>query len=94
MRVAEIAGIRRDNPDDLIPAIGQYGKGSDGKWFGCPPQVMTEDDDFPLTANLSGHQVVEHEDGTITVSPSILITTYTGRQWHGFLTAGMWREVS
>lgn len=45
--------------------------------------------------NLGNHAVTEHEDGTITVSPSILIT---GRRsdsktvWHGFLERGIWRQ--
>jgi len=32
------------------------------------------------------HTVVEHPDGTITVSPSIVTPN-----WHGFLQAGVWR---
>jgi hypothetical protein len=48
------------------------------------------------------HTVVENEDGTITVSPSILITSYATEDGirlgkpitrHGFLTKGVWREV-
>ena len=35
-----------------------------------------------------GHEVVEHEDGTITVSPSIQFET--GQRWHGYLKAGKW----
>jgi hypothetical protein len=47
-------------------------------------------------ATLTAHTVVEHEDGTITVSPSILIRG--GRQtvqgpWHGYLERGIWRTV-
>lgn len=37
------------------------------------------------------HQVTEHEDGTITVSPSI-VAPHGGR-WHGFLRHGEWSEV-
>jgi hypothetical protein len=46
--------------------------------------------------NLSGHEVVEHEDGTITVSPSILISGGPdgGELWHGFLEHGVWRSCS
>lgn len=33
------------------------------------------------------------EDGTITVSPSILISHWEGRSWHGYLERGVWREV-
>ena len=40
------------------------------------------------------HEVVEHEDGSITVSPSILIrTTENGKPkevYHGFLKHGVW----
>jgi hypothetical protein len=85
-------GIRRDNPNDELPKPGEYGKGSDGKWYGCPPQYI-EGDDLPLVGNLSAHQVVEHEDGTITVSPSILIRRHNGHEWHGFLEHGVWREA-
>jgi hypothetical protein len=39
--------------------------------------------------DLSGHEVTEHEDGTISVSPSILIND--GRsEWHGYLRRGVW----
>lgn len=48
--------------------------------------------------SLRTHKVVEHEDGTITVSPSILIKdsvdwgkTYIDR-YHGYLEKGVWRE--
>lgn len=36
------------------------------------------------------HSIVEHEDGTITVSPSILVTG--GEEWHGYLERGIWRS--
>jgi hypothetical protein len=45
-------------------------------------------------ANLINHTVVEHEDGTITVSPSILVRySNEGESWHGYLERGIWREV-
>jgi hypothetical protein len=44
------------------------------------------------TGSLEGHEVVEHDDGTITVSPSILHTEPNVGQWHGFLVRGVWRE--
>jgi len=44
--------------------------------------------------NLGNHDVVEHEDGTITVSPSILVSSpQEGELWHGYLERGVWREV-
>lgn len=37
---------------------------------------------------LTLHQVTEHPDGTITVSPSIL--NVGGHGYHGYLKAGVW----
>jgi hypothetical protein len=57
-------------------------------WMGVTPNG--------LHANLSAHDVTEHEDGTITVSPSILVTLPQGdaptREWHGYLERGVWRQ--
>jgi hypothetical protein len=71
----------------LMP--GDYGKDLDGVWHGVPPNFL---DAFHGTANLEKHKVIEHEDGTITVWPSILIRTYLG-EWHGFLERGVWRTA-
>lgn len=46
-----------------------------------------------LEGNLSEHEVSEHEDGTITVSPSILINAGARGSWHGFLERGVWRSA-
>lgn len=46
--------------------------------------------------SLGNHRVEEHEDGTITVSPSIKMTGHENGQRierHGFLEHGVWREV-
>lgn len=69
-------------PHELLP--GEYGKWNRGhlplgagEWFAVPPGT-------DLVANLSSHSVSEHEDGTVTVSPSILVQN--GKEsWHGFL---------
>lgn len=45
-----------------------------------------------LAGNLGSHAVVEHEDGTITVSPSILVTESPEVTWHGYLIRGVWSE--
>ena len=84
-------GTRHDyGKHDGIPLAGEYGKLSDGSWYGIPPEHPE------LLAGLRNHQVIEHEDGTITVSPSILVW-YEGadyrEQWHGYLERGIWREV-
>jgi hypothetical protein len=55
------------------------------EWYGKTPNG--------LLAGLRRHQIVENADGTITVSPSILVTQGEGLpQWHGYLENGFWRE--
>lgn len=84
-------GVRKDRLDDSIFLPGEYGKLSDGHFHGCAPG----DGELRFICNLSGHDIVEHDDGTITVSPSILITTGResgNKQWHGYLEKGVWRE--
>jgi len=72
----------------VLTAPGQYGRTVDGHWLTSLPV-----DGELMAGNLDSHEVVEHEDGTITVSPSILTTDYRGREWHGYLERGVWREV-
>lgn len=44
--------------------------------------------------DLSAHDVTEHDDGTISVSPSILVSNpREGELWHGYLERGVWRQV-
>ncbi|MDD3813297.1 MAG: hypothetical protein PHZ02_01515 [Desulfocapsaceae bacterium] len=63
---------------------GEYGKRKDGVWIVRSPNGLCGD--------LCNHEVVEHDDRTITVSPSILISD--GNQtYHGYLEKGVWREV-
>ena len=41
--------------------------------------------------NLADHDVIENEDGTITVSPSIRVIDSSGKElYHGFLKNGEW----
>ena len=85
---------KRVYPNDegfLILEAGEYGKDpTDGEWYMRPPP---KEGFFSGKGRLSAHTVIEHEDGTITVSPSILVYGHHGRQWHGYLERGVWREV-
>ena len=85
-----IEGKRVHSRDDgyLILKDGEYGFDVfSQQWEAKPPG-------FPGVANLSNHNVVEHKDGTITVTPSILVKRNNkGDEWHGFLEKGIWREV-
>jgi hypothetical protein len=64
-------------------AEGEYGKDARGVWMARPHGSHT--------GSLENHEVTEHEDGTITVSPSILIDDGRG-EWHGYLERGVWRK--
>lgn len=80
-------GRRVETTEALKP--GDYVQLSSGDWYGKTPNGES--------CNLAKHRVTEHEDGTITVTPSILIF-YThpdkGRVelWHGWLERGYWRS--
>lgn len=79
-------GVRKypNSHNSLQLKEGEYGKNpKDGIWYARPPGQRM--------CSIANHDVTEHEDGTITVAPSILITGETG--WHGFLERGVWREV-
>ena len=81
------ARIYPDAEGRLRLAEGDYGKGADGIWYARPPGV-------PMRSS-ENHEVTEHEDGTISVSPSILVQEEFGVHtvsWHGFLEHGVWRS--
>lgn len=68
---------------------GEYCKDENSVWWvRCPA-----DGDYcahPIThpSKKERWTVVEHEDGTITASPSIHLVGI----WHGYLERGVWRE--
>lgn len=80
-------------PHELKP--GEYVKHEDGNFYAIPPD--TKPDQW-LCANLEKHKIEEHEDGTITVSPSIRVGGHdeigTRVEWHGYLEKGIWRQCS
>ena len=62
--------------------VWDYWKDDRAGWMAYAPSGI---------GSLANHEVVEHADQTITVSPSILVTGEG--QWHGYLERGIWREV-
>lgn len=83
--MSTVIGRRVEWPDGLLQP-GEYAIGPDGAWYG-----MTPNDHL---ASLAKHDVTEHEDGTITVSPSIKVSEPAGAElWHGYLERGVWRLV-
>jgi hypothetical protein len=80
-------------PDGAFPGNpGEYCKNEHGRWLACPPDGCGV---IGLT-NIGNRSwnVVEHPDGTISVTPSIRILGDKGKpdRWHGFLTKGIWKE--
>ena len=81
-------GKRHDlGEDEYALDMGEYGKNAEGKWFCRVPAPGFG------TGSLGKHEVTEHPDGTITVSPSILCYGHDNKTWHGYLERGVWREV-
>lgn len=83
-------------PDNKLPKNpGEY-----AKFTNCPDGIIRWIVNAPNGewGGIEKHTIIEHEDGTITVSPSILISTsYDGGKtyvtlWHGFLEKGIWRS--
>lgn len=78
---------KTDGEDDFLLRIssihGGYGTENKKDWFCTTPNG--------LFGSLGKHSVIEHEDGTITVNPSILVSQ-GNIQWHGHLERGIWRE--
>ncbi len=84
---ATLQGRRRpDNTDYADMARGDYCRHT---WASGGPFWCIRDPAGRL-GSLFTHKVTEHEDGTVTVSPSILDQRPGG--WHGFLERGVWRE--
>jgi hypothetical protein len=75
--------IEQEGGFQLLEA-GEYGKWKNGTWYAETPNGHG--------ANLCRHQVTEHHDGTISVTPSILVGDNKGPLWHGYLTRGVWKE--
>jgi hypothetical protein len=58
-----------------------------GYWMICPPNGGV--------GSLMNHQVTVHDDGTISVSPSIFLDGIHSSEhtWHGYLKNGIWTEI-
>lgn len=87
-----MTGERLSNGFHGEPPRGAYWLDEDGTWSVCTPNGRI--------GSLANHTVTEHEDKTITVSPSILVYSRPAHGdvnerpgWHGFLEHGVWREV-
>ncbi len=76
-------------PVGLPNAEGNYGQDERGEWWFRAPNTRS-------MAALTDHEVEVHEDGTISVTPSILWPKGMNGaevEVHGYLTRGEWREA-
>jgi hypothetical protein len=79
-----VTGLRlADGQPAEIPAAGSYWLHGT-TWYAITPNGML--------ASLANHTVEVHDDGTISVSPSIRCRSPL-REWHGFLERGTWRDA-
>ena len=74
--------IYPDEDSNLLLSQGDYGQDINGEWFARPPNCHT--------GSLKTHEVIEHDDGTITVNPSIIICNNGNNFYHGYLKHGEW----
>lgn len=109
--MAELQGARLPDGEWLSRAAsgeikpGDYGR-CDAGWFVCCPDGSTtrlwvDEDD----RNGNRHVITEHEDGSITVSGSVLggrvvpsaciggVGPISSPAWHGWLERGVWRDA-
>lgn len=73
---------------DALEKPGDYGFAEDGAlWV-----ILPHGENVRLPPkSAGGWGIQEHEDGTVTVTPSIFC--HSEPPWHGFLEHGVWREV-
>lgn len=94
-----MTGKRRDDgtPEHEL-APGDYAKVKNqadfpGWWTVKMPPAKATGKSYWGHLSPKVHSVTEHEDGTITVSPSIHQQNQSGETlWHGWLERGVWRE--
>lgn len=87
--MSEQAKLVRGYSERDMRLISYWKNEDDGAWYIHFPDGKGDG----LLGNLANHQVEEHEDGTVSVTPSIL--TYVGSPKdgrHGYLTKGVWHE--
>lgn len=95
MSTESVPGNRiRCSPEGYLRGFGtpgDYGRATSALVKRFPEQGwwnVVAPDGSSCRLNPAIHTVTEHDDGTITVYPSIVTST-----WHGWLERGMWRSV-
>lgn len=81
--------------DKAMLKPGAYGQATNPRVVasGAGYWQITTPDGHVGSLNPDLHTVIEHEDGTITVSPSIDMSKRTPGAYHGWLRNGVWTSV-
>lgn len=87
-------GRRVPWPADRIPVEQEKFMDRDGDYSGPWPKskeglwlLRASNGDW-ASGSSSSHTIEEHEDGTVSFTPSIKFNT--GQRWHGYLKRGEW----
>lgn len=84
-------GRRVNHGDGTEQEPGDYWPATSPKFAGYWTVVAPNGQ--PGMLNPAVHTIEEHEDGTITVHPSIVYSDAEGREtWHGWLRRGVFEE--
>lgn len=85
--------IDKDTPIGERP-VGSFWQEDNGDVFAIIPTGMRNAIELPIIANMSKHDIVFHDNGNITVSPSILVKTKdefgNDYEFHGYLRNSIW----
>ena len=92
-----------DSVDGTFPSLepGDYVQIVGGSWYdekqkqypGVPIWIVEAPNGEMCSLN-EKHGFTLHEDGTLTITPSIKISASDGKElWHGYLEHGVWRSV-
>ena len=80
-------GIRINSMSEIVKDKVCFWKHPEHGWYFYMPVCGV--------CSIAKHSITEHDDGTITASPSILVTTKNFEeefQVHGYLEKGKWRD--
>lgn len=84
-------GRRVNFGDGTQPQNGDYWPAASPKFAGYWTVITPNGHSGMLNPKL--HTITEHEDGTITVSPSLHLIHDGVTKYHGWLERGVWRDA-
>ena len=82
------------DPSD-VHKPGRYGRATNARVINSRGNrwLVTAPDGLGCSLDPDVHSVTEHDDGTITVSPSVDLSRFRPGGWHGWLRRGVFEEA-